>query len=496
MELGHGFSYTQAMSIANAGRVGLRLILLSLLLTSGAAQGQERIRLTGAGSSSKPTLRFSRATTSAGLSSSHRYTAELPSDPQKAVSGVAAGDIDGNGFIDLYVIRGNVDSNYLFLNQGDGTFSSLAAEWGVDISGEHGSGPSFSDFDGDGWLDLLLGGVNGTKPRLFRNVEGQRFEEMEASGIRADGDTFSSSLADYDRDGDLDLFLTHWSGGPHLGITTDQIHLWRNNADGTFSGMLDTDIGLDYFQEEQDFSLTGNFADINNDGWLDLLVAADFGTSQVFLSQRDGTFRNITDSSVITDENGMGAAIGDYDHDGDLDWFVSSIYDEEQAIGWGESGNRMYRNRGDGSFEDATDETGVRIGYWGWGSCFADFDNDGNIDLFHGNGFQPLQGREGSATGEVFLDDPSRRFLSNGLGSFDEVSQQVGIIDRGQGRGVVCFDYDRDGDIDLFVANNSDSHRLFRNDLEPGHNYIGIRLRAEGMNREPSGPVSMLQSTE
>ena len=487
MELGPGFSYTQAMSTAKAGRSYLWLVLLPTLLSSGVAQAQARIELTGMESPGKPSLQFVTATNSAGLISSHSYTAELPSDPEKAVSGVAAGDIDGNGFIDLYVVRGDVDSNYLFLNQGDGTFRSSAAEWGVNVFGERGSGPSFADFDGDGWLDLFLGGVDGSKPRLFRNVAGQRFEEMTSdSGIQVHGDTFSSSLADYDRDGDVDLFLTHWSGGPHGGNPTDEIHLWSNDGDGTFTGILDSLIGLDVF-EDRDFSLTGNFADINNDGWLDLLVAADFGTSQVFLSNRDGTFRNVTDREIITDENGMGVAIGDYDHDGDLDWFVSSIYDEDRALGWGVTGNRMYKNRGDGSFEDATDEAGVRIGYWGWGSCFADFDNDGNIDLFHVNGFQPLQGREGFSTGQVFLDDPSRLFLSNGDGSFSEVSQQVGILDRGQGRGVVCFDYDRDGDIDLFVANNSDSHQLYRNDLEPGHNYLGIRLRAPGMNREAVG---------
>ena len=126
--------------------------------------------------------------------------------------------------------------------------------------------------------------------------------------------------------------------------------------------------------------------DIDADGDLDLLIAADFETSQVFRNEGDGTFTMTTDRTVITDDSGMGSSIGDYDNDGDLDWFLTAIYQEPTVPG-GYTGNRLYRNEGGGVFSDATDEAGVRDGGWGWGSCMEDFDNDGDLDIFHTNGF-------------------------------------------------------------------------------------------------------------
>ena len=193
--------------------------------------------------------------------------------------------------------------------------------------------------------------------------------------------TIAAAAADYDRDGDLDLFTARWGtldgGAEANGAPHPASHLWRNNGDLTFTA-IDQMAGLAGLQTFPDNTFTPNFADINGDGWPDLLVVADFGESRVFLNQRDGTFRDAT-TDVISERNGMGAAVGDYDNDGDLDWFVSGISDPNGIPegNWGANGNRLYRNRGDGSFDDATDEAGVREGYWGWGSCFADFDNDG-----------------------------------------------------------------------------------------------------------------------
>src|SRR5690606_9277092 len=110
----------------------------------------------------------------------------------------------------------------------------------------------------------------------------------------------------------------------------------------------------------------------------------------------------------INDENGMGAAVGDFDGDGDLDWFVSSIFDPTDVEGnWGASGNRLYRNDGSGNFEDVSAAANIRDGGWGWGSCFADFDLDGDLDLFHTNGYPELEAAE-------FHDDHSRLFVNNG----------------------------------------------------------------------------------
>jgi len=179
----------------------------------------------------------------------------------------------------------------------------------------------------------------------------------------------------------------------------------------------------------------------------------------------------------------MGVAIGDYDDDGDLDWFVSSIWDPagNTPEAWFASGNRLYRNRGDGTFDDVTDSAGVRAGYWGWGSTFADLDNDGDLDLFHVNGW-----RSGDAS-ITFHADPSRLFVSNGNGTFTERSAEVGLVDTGLGRGVVAFDYDRDGDVDLFVAQNDGPGRLFRNDMPAGAHFLTVKLRGPAANSEGIG---------
>jgi len=416
---------------------------------------------------------FVDVTVQSGLDYSHGFQAGAFNNRRAMSGGVAAGDFDGDGWVDLYVARGDIGPNLLFRNLGNGHFEEIGALAGVALPGTRLSGPTFADFDGDGWLDLATGGVEDEPVRMLRNRGDGTFEDVTTeSGIIERLDTFSIAFGDYDRDGDLDVFLSHWN---QPGTAN---HLWRNEGGGRFIaadafaeviGFRHPDTGLDH-------TFTPNFADINNDGWPDLIVAADFSTSQILINDRDGTFTNTT-TPVISDENGMGSGVGDYDNDGDLDWFVSSIWDStaEGSSGqesWGVTGNRFYRNLGNGTFEDATDEVGVRFGYWGWGSTFGDFDNDGNLDLFHVNGF-PV---------ELFDDDPARLFLANGDGTFDERAAECGIADPGEGRGVVCFDYDRDGDLDLFITNNSQPPRLYRNDGGNTASYLTIHLNGISPN--------------
>lgn len=132
----------------------------------------------------------------------------------------------------------------------------------------------------------------------------------------------------------------------------------------------------------------------------------------------------------------------------------------------------------------------MREGFWGWGSCFADFDNDGSLDLFHVNGM---------AAGNMpafdeFAADPSRLFMSNGAGGFTERSLELGIDDTGQGRGVVCFDADRDGDIDIFVANNGDAPRFYRNELSDGARYLEVILNGPTPNTQGIGAQVVVTS--
>ncbi len=395
--------------------------------------------------------------------------------------GVAGADYDLDGWPDLYVTAGSAGANLLYRNRGDGTFVDMAATAGVAFTGRKDAGASFADMDGDGWPDLFLGGVNGTPPLVLRNRQDGTFEDVtEASGLADISNAYSASFADFDKDGDLDAYISHWND------SLQGRYLFTNDGKGVFTDVsakagIPDGLMADY---------TPIFADIDNDGWLDLLVAADYNSSQVFINNRNGTFRLATDINVITDENGMGASAADFDNDGDIDWFVTSIFDpsglpdNDLTAGAAEAtGNRLYRNKGDGTFEDVTETAGVRLGSWGWGSCFADFNNDGHLDLFHVNGYVTGNFNTSSA----FLTDESLMFISNGDGTFDGFRQDLRLSDRGQGRGLVCFDYDLDGDIDIFVANNQQAPSLYRNDGGNDLNFIHVRLGGEALNSEGIG---------
>jgi hypothetical protein len=369
--------------------------------------------------------------------------------------GVAAGDYDRDGWTDLFVTPGSVGVNLLFRNLGDGTFEEVGAAAGVATGPASDAGCAFADLDGDGWLDLWVGGID-TPIKVFRNLGGApglvTFEDVSAgTGLPTFELAAGPAFADVDGDGDLDVFVPQWNAAPAEV-------LWRNDGGFTFSPATEAMLGGG--GEHLLYTFTPNFTDLDGDGHLDLVVASDFGNSQVFLANGDGTFRRTTDAAVIVDENGMGATIGDYDRDGHLDWFVTSI-----SGGLKIYGNRLYRGRGNGTFEDVTDTAGVADGGWGWGTCFADFNNDGFLDLFQVNGYPTLS----------WETDRLRFFVARGDGTFSEAAAARGLSDIRQGRGVVCFDMDRDGDLDVFVTNHGTAPALWRNEGGNGGAYLTVR---------------------
>ena len=206
-------------------------------------------------------------------------------------------------------------------------------------------------------------------------------------------------------------------------------------------------------------------------------MAADFETSQVLLNNGDGTFTNVTDQDVIVDQAGMGSAVGDFDNDGDMDWFVTSIFnldvDEGELFG-----NRLYRNDGNGIFSDVTDDSATRDGSWGWGACAADFDNDTRIDIAHVNGWREDPNKD-------YAGDRVRLFhnISESSIVFEDRAASSGFDDRGQGRGIACFDAERDGDIDIVISNNDPANVVFfRNQTDTSNHYLAIRLGGMGLN--------------
>ena len=393
--------------------------------------------------------------------------------------GVAAADYDGDGDIDIYIVGGNTEPNQLYQNQGDGTFMEVASSVGLDLIA-WGSGPAFGDIDGDGDLDLFIGAINTDPHYLFENRvnedDGRFIDVTLESGITFSArKTMSATFYDYDGDSLLDLVVTHWNNAYEEGFDTETI--WRNNGDGSFtSTSIESGIAATLVEGNFDYSFTANFSDIDGDGIGDLLMTSDFNESQVYLNNANGSFLNITNREIIKDQAGMGAAVGDYDNDGDMDWFVTSIY---SGNGVEEYGNRLYRNDNTGTFEDVTVDAGVQNGGWGWGACTADFDNDGALDIVHVNGW-------GEVRDSNYRQQPMRFFHNTNPEAlvFEERANEIGLDDRGQGRGIACFDADRDGFIDIVINNNDDNNIvLYRNQTDNGNHYLTVKLNGTGNNQ-------------
>ena len=421
------------------------------------------------------------------------HNAEAPNGPnaptfaQVQAGGAAAGDFDGDGWVDLFVTR-YFDTDVLYRNNGDGTFSDVTEQvFDGGIGDWETSGACFGDIDNDGDLDLAVSTLNEFRHRLYVNDGTGRFSEegesrnlIIAGGLPITAGT-SFSMGDYDRDGFLDLYVTEWR---NFSTTSDAVHarLFRNLGstnpghfeDVTFSAGVTMDItsGL---HTGKGLSFTPRFVDFDRDGNTDIGVASDGRTSRLFWNNGDGTFEDGTEAAGIDGgTNDMGFTIGDFNGDGLMDWFVTSI---GQGTGVPPSGNRLYLNNGDRTFTDATD-TGVREGGWGWGTEAFDFDHDGDLDIVMTNGMT------------LVADDRSYLFENVGtreIPEFIDRSEALGIVDTGQGRGLLTFDYDRDGDLDVFIYNYNSAPILYRNDAKNENAWIQVRAISSRSNRDGIG---------
>jgi len=432
--------------------------------------------------------------------------------PRIAPSGVASGDYDQDGDIDLFIVRGDIGPNLLYRNTGNLVFEEVAAAAGIAFTKSatenyRHSGPMFADMDGDRDLDLFLGGLDSDPSLVFENNGDGTFSDVTVgSGIdqMAVEQTISAAFGDYDLDGDLDLFVAHWGTPRDFSAPGDTEHLWRNDTDGTgikfqsVSESANISPSILTLPDDlitgtgRDFVFSPTFARINDDLYPDILSVADFNYSKYFINDQIGTFSNATDTEVIIDGNGMGSAVADYDNDGDLDWFVTSIEchldpNSEDPVSecefgiMSQIGNRLYRNN-DGAFVDVTDQAGVASGGWGWGACFIDFENDGDLDIYHTNGW-PYTNNVND-----FENDASRAFVSDGAGQFVERSAEIGLVDTEEGRGVVCADFDNDGDVDILLLHRSDivAATLWRNDTDD-NNFLSVKLNGATPNTEAAG---------
>ncbi len=414
------------------------------------------------------------------------------SEPELFSGGIAVGDYDNDGLIDIFIDSGNREPSKLFRNLGGNRFEEVAAAAGVKLENHRGSGPTFADVNGDGWLDLFVGGIAGDGNRLFiNNGDGTFLDATNSSGLTmAAPNTVSAAFGDLNGDGFLDLAVAHW--GNEVKPETETI--WLGNGSGYFSDASEsTGIAAQLHTTDatgvagvKDYSFTPTFADFNNDGWPDLAMVGDFATSKYFINDGTGRLMDAT-AGQLSDEFGMGSAVADYDNDGDLDWFVTSIF-ETSDFGIAKIGNRLYQNGG-GYFDDVTFAARVEDGGWGWAACFADFNNDGALDIFHTNGW--YEAAQYDPENQDYHVDPSKLYINDGSGVFAEEAELRGITDTGQGRAVTCFDADNDGDIDLLVVNNDSQGNSFILYENVGGNEVGnhlsVSLRTAVNNTEAVG---------
>lgn len=414
--------------------------------------------------------------------------------PERLTGAAAVGDYDRDGWPDVYLTRMD-GPDLLMRNRGDGTFVDVAAEVGLDSPHLTG-GVAWLDIEGDGDLDLVLASIGDTRHYLYVNDGRGHFDEQGqargvaiATGLVRVG--MGIAVGDYDLDGYPDLFIADWRSSVALGEPVDHNRLLHNLgelAPGTFEDVTAA-VGI----ELQSVSVAADapagawgfapaFVDLDGDHHPELALAADFGTSRLYWNDGVGGFEDGTVAAGVgLDANGMGSTFGDYDLDGDLDWFVSAIWSPD----FPELGNRLYENAGERTFIDATDARGVRDGGWGWGAAFFDGDLDGDLDLALTGGWP----------GTVFSDDPVRYWLDGaGDGPWLELAEDRGLHFNRNGRGLVPFDYDRDGDLDLLVMANVEIPALFRNDTT-GNAWLEVRVEGPPGNSQGIGAEVRVQAT-
>lgn len=431
-------------------------------------------------------------------------------------AGAVAFDFDNDGWMDILLVQGSTVERFkqgdnpgpaLYRNRRNGTFEDVTARSGLKARQPGwGMGVTSGDYDNDGFTDIYLTCLG---PNLLyrNNGDGTFTDVTEKAGVDDRRWSTSAAFGDYDRDGYLDLYVCNYLDmdfnqlplpgfGPFCsylgnpipcgprGVPTSPDALFHNNGDGTFS---DVTAKAGIIEKSRGSGLGVIWADMDNDQDLDLYVANDAEPNYLYLNRADGTFEEkglITGLALSGDGRGqasMGVDAADYDNDGRLDVFSTHFAADYSTL---------YHNEGNLLWEDATLKAQLYKSYGllvGWGTRFADFDNDGWKDIYHSNGhvytFLKQWGFRETYT------QPGTFFLNQKNGTFLDASAKAGagIQGRRSSRGVAFADFDNDGDIDFLVSNMNDTPQLFRNDGVSSNHWVMFKTTGRKSNRDGIG---------
>ncbi len=472
-------------------------------------------------------------------------------------NGVAVGDFDNDGFDDFYVCQPAGLPNRLYRNRGDGTFEDVTQRSGVGVL-DNTACALFADFDNKGLQDLLV--VCGTGPLLFRN-QGDGSFTLKRDAFRfarqPQGTFTHAAIADYDQDGRLDIYFCMYMY--YLGL--DQYHypipyydarngppncLFHNEGNGSFVETTEV-AGLNADNDRYSFACA--WGDSNSNGQPDLFVANDFGSSQLYRNNGNGTFTVVSSQAHVEGVGaGMSCCWADFDNDGRQDIYVPSMWEAAGQRVSGQKqfhesaperirelyqrharGNALYRNLGDGTFENQGRQAAVQMGRWSWSSDFWDVDHDGYVDLYVANGY--LSGTERNdlasffwrqvvakssedstpapayehgwqAINELVRSDNTWHgyarnvmFANNRDGTFTEISGAVGLDFLDDSRAFALADIDHDGRLEVILKNrNAPQIRILHNAMTEIGDSISFRLRGYKSNRDAIGAAVTVET--